>query len=83
MSDRASVDTDTDLATQVKSSDFLQAINPRVGGGVFCHFDPLIPVSFFALFVFFLRVCRPLSLPLSVVVDTLRARNLFSIQARS
>ena len=42
-----------------------------------------MPLFLFALFAFLLRVYRPLWLLSLTAVDTLRARNLFSIQARS
>ena len=42
------------FGNQVKPSGFLYTTDFRVGGGVFCHFDPLIPRLIFALLNFFL-----------------------------
>ena len=42
------------FGNQVKPSGFLYTTDFRVGGGVFCYFDPLIPPLIFALLVFFL-----------------------------
>ena len=83
MPDRASVDIDTDLGHniwQAKPSGFLYTTDFRVGGGVFCHFHPLISSSpfFFGPFSFPLEAIQTSLLLIAASVDTLTPRrNLY------
>ena len=57
-----SVHIDPDLGAifgnQVKPSGFLYTTDFRVGGGVFCQFDPLNPLLFFCPFRFLLEAIQ-------------------------